>query len=131
MKTITYIFWRFWKFRVNKDGGDQDSAYFFSTIFFAVFLVSIPLMILIGRFIVIPKLPEDNKIIGYLIVIPLNLLCSLPIRLVFPKKRILNLEYSIEERKHYKYNFYRFILIISILITVRYFHMKGYFNNML
>lgn len=130
MKTITYVFWKFWKFRVKKDGGDQDSAYFFTTIFFAIFLIVIPLMILIGKFIVIPKLPENNKIIGYLIVIPLNLLGSLPIRLIFPKKKILNLEYSNEERKHYKYNFYLFILIISILIIIRYLYVKGNFDGL-
>lgn len=131
MKTLTYIFWRFWKFRVKKDGGDQNSAYFLVTGIFAIFLVGIPLMILTGNIFVLPKLQQEDKFLGYFIAIPIILFCSIPIRLIFPKKKILNLEYSIEERKYYKYNFYRFILTISILITIRYFHMNGYFDKLL
>lgn len=128
MKTITYLFWRFWKFQVKKYKGDYNGAYFFSSGFFAVFLIFIPLLILCKKFNYNFSLNIENKFLDYLMIIPIILICSLPIRLIFPKNKILSLEYSDEERKHYKYNFFRFLLIFSILLALRYFHFKGYFG---
>jgi hypothetical protein len=131
MKTITYIFWRFWKFRVKKENGDVSGAYFTVTLFYALFFIGFPSMLIIGKFFPLKEIKQEDKWLAYLITIPIILLCSLPIRFIFPKKKILSLEYSDEERKYYKYNFYQFIIIITILIIVRYFHMKGYFDKLL
>lgn len=53
MKTLTYLFWRFWKFRVRKDSGDKNSAYFFVSGFFSIFLVGVSLMIIVNNFFLI------------------------------------------------------------------------------
>lgn len=122
MKILNYIFWRFWKLRCKKEN-DIDSAYFFSTMFFGIFLIFTPSVITVKAVSNLPDLPE-SKIYQYLLVIPLVILCSFPFRFLFPKSVIYNLEFSEEEKKQNNRKILYGFLIVLLSFIFRFLQVK-------
>ena len=118
MNTIIYLFWRFWKFRVNKEN-DKDSAYLFVTIFFGLFFIFIPMLIYFGLYCGLPNLTLP-KIIQYLLIIPIIFVCSIPFQLLFKRNKIFNLKYSSYEIKKHDKRLLVFIyfMLFSLLLKI-------------
>ena len=107
MRFIYYLFWKFWIY-FDKKNNDKDISYFFVTTIFGLFFIFFPL---ISHFITYINL-TDKKYIDILLTIPLIIVCSLPIRLVFPKKKIFEIKFEINEKN--KFN--KIILLMLLLL---------------
>jgi hypothetical protein len=122
MKLAEYLFWKFWKFRVKKEQ-DLDSAYFFATMFYGLFFIFIPLIIILKNYDNLPILPE-SKTIQYVLIIPTIFVSSIPFKIIFPKKKIFSLEYTDLDKKRYNNKLFLLLLIAFFLICLRIYFMK-------
>ena len=123
MKTLRYVFWKFWKFRVQKEN-DMDSAYLSVTLFLGIFILGIPMLVILkASYSYLPILPK-NKLLQYIIAIPIVFLCSVPFRFLFPKKQIFDLKYTDYEMKKYNTNIIIMTIFIVIIIILNVFVLK-------
>jgi hypothetical protein len=122
MKLAEYLFWKFWKFRAKKEQ-DMDSAYFFATMFFGFLIFFFPSLLILKNFGALLDL-QKNKTLQYALIVPIIFLCSLPIRLIFRKKRIFSLEYSDLDKNRYNNKLFLLLLITFFLIFLRVYFMK-------
>lgn len=122
MKLVEYLFWKFWKFRAKKEQ-DMDSAYFFAAMFFGFLIFFLPSLLILKNFDALPEL-QKNKTMQYALIVPIIYFCSLPIRVIFRKKRIFSLEYSDLDKKRFNKKLFLLILISLFLICLRVYFMK-------
>lgn len=126
MNMIEYIFWKFWKFRVRKENNDKNGAYLSATLLFGLFFIFFPsLFVMKKQYSHLPALP-DTKLYQYLIMIPIVFLCSIPVRLLLPKKKIFALEYSNTEKRRLNFKILYFILGVLLLLILGILYLKFY-----
>ena len=117
MKILNYIFWRFWRFRVKKENGDENGAYWFATILWGFFFVYPLIVFKINHLINIILDITNSRLIQLILIFPIAFLCSIPVRLIFPKKKIFALEYSITDKKQLNFKIlYIFIFFLSLIL---------------
>lgn len=124
MKILNYIFWKTTRFRLKKDG--FNNTYLKALIIFGLIFICLPLIVINPTFLKINHLVRLSRPMQYLFTIPLVCLSVLPFWLLFPRKKIRDLNYTDEEKKIYNKKIFYCIFIILLLIILRVFYLKFY-----
>ncbi len=117
-----YMFWCFFK-RCSKNKGDIDSGYFAAILVLGFVPFGVPISALIWNLLKISD--YSNNAFKIFLYFFLFFVCStIPMCILFPKKKILSLEYTAEEKKHYNRQSLYFLLVIIGLIVLKVLYNK-------
>ena len=114
MKTITYIFWRLYRYFKKI----RQEPYYRS-----LFIFSFPYSFLImGHTILFLNSYNVEEWIKIMITCMEVFILPLPLKYLFPKKKIENLEYTKEEKRQMNRKLLVCLVVVILIIFFSYFH---------